>query len=42
VLYDGAIKRVLVGEEITERVLISSALNIAEESGAASAGARPQ
>jgi ribose transport system ATP-binding protein len=28
VLYDGAVKRVLVGEEITERALISSALNI--------------
>jgi ribose transport system ATP-binding protein len=28
VLYDGAIKRELVGEEITERALISSALNI--------------
>jgi ribose transport system ATP-binding protein len=31
VLYDGAIKRVLVGEEITERALISSALNIETE-----------
>jgi ribose transport system ATP-binding protein len=29
VLYDGAVKRELVGEEITERALISSALNIA-------------
>ncbi len=29
VLYDGAIKRELVGAEITERALISSALNIA-------------
>jgi ribose transport system ATP-binding protein len=28
VLYDGAVKRVLVGDEITERALISSALNI--------------
>jgi ribose transport system ATP-binding protein len=28
VLYDGAVKRVLVGEDITERALISSALNI--------------
>jgi ribose transport system ATP-binding protein len=28
VLYDGAIKRELVGEEITERALIASALNI--------------
>jgi ribose transport system ATP-binding protein len=43
VLYDGAIKRVLVGEEITERALISSALNIAEESdAAATAGACAQ
>jgi ribose transport system ATP-binding protein len=38
VLYDGAIKRVLVGEEITERTLISSALNIADDSGLASGG----
>ncbi len=30
-LYDGAIKRVLVGDEITERALISSALNIADD-----------
>jgi ribose transport system ATP-binding protein len=28
VLYDGAIKRELVGAEITERALIASALNI--------------
>jgi ribose transport system ATP-binding protein len=34
VLYDGAIKRVLVGDEITERALISSALNLADERGA--------
>ncbi len=34
VLYDGAIKRVLVGDEITERALIASALNIADETGA--------
>src|ERR1700691_5929653 len=41
VLYDGAIKRVLTGDEITERALISSALNIAGESeGAAAAGTR--
>ncbi len=39
VLYDGAIKRVLVGDEITERALISSALNIAEDSDSASGGA---
>ena len=31
VLYDGAIKRVLVGAEITERALIASALNISGE-----------
>ena len=29
VLYDGAVKRVLVGAEITERALVASALNIA-------------
>jgi ribose transport system ATP-binding protein len=29
VMYDGAVRRTLVGEEITERALISSALNIA-------------
>jgi len=34
VLYDGAIKRVLVGAEITERALVASALNIATEEGA--------
>ena len=28
VLYDGAIKRELAGDEITERALIASALNI--------------
>jgi ribose transport system ATP-binding protein len=28
VLYDGAVKRVLAGEEITEKALIASALNI--------------
>ena len=28
VLYDGAVKRELVGAEITERALIASALNI--------------
>ena len=39
VLYDGAIKRVLVGDEITEHALISSALNIAEDSDSASGGA---
>jgi ribose transport system ATP-binding protein len=35
VLYDGAIKRVLEGPEITERALIASALNIATEEGSA-------
>jgi ribose transport system ATP-binding protein len=35
VLYDGAVKRVLVGPEITERALIGSALNIAIEPGEA-------
>ena len=39
VLYDGGIKRVLVGNEITERALIASALNIAIETG--EAGLRP-
>ena len=37
VLYDGAIKRVLSGAEITEHALISSALNIAAEPEDASA-----
>ena len=37
VMYDGAIKRELVGAEITERALISSALNI--DAGADEAGA---
>jgi ribose transport system ATP-binding protein len=31
VLYDGAVKRVLVGSEITERALVGSALNIGTE-----------
>jgi ribose transport system ATP-binding protein len=34
VMYDGAIKRELVGDEITERALVGSALNIGD-------GARP-
>ena len=38
VLYDGAIKRVLRGPEITERALISSALNIGAEVEAEGAG----
>jgi ribose transport system ATP-binding protein len=33
VLYDGAVKRVLTGGEITERALVASALNIASETG---------
>jgi ribose transport system ATP-binding protein len=33
VLYDGAVKRELVGDEITERALISSALNISAPNG---------
>ena len=37
VLYDGAVKRELVGAEITERALIASALNIET----AEAGMRP-
>ncbi len=37
VLYDGAVKRVLCGAEITERALISSALNIGTEAEAAAA-----
>jgi ribose transport system ATP-binding protein len=28
VFYDGAVKRVLTGSEITERALVASALNI--------------
>ncbi len=35
VLYDGAIKRTLVGSEITERALVASALNIAGDDGEA-------
>ena len=43
VLYDGAVKRVLEGAEITERALIASALNIdaSGATGATAAGARP-
>jgi ribose transport system ATP-binding protein len=39
VLYDGAVRRTLVGDEITERALIASALNIGTEQG--EAGVRP-
>jgi ribose transport system ATP-binding protein len=42
VLYDGAVKRVLVGDDITERALISSALNISDGPDVASAGGRAQ
>jgi len=41
VLYDGAIKRELVGDEITERALIASALNIEGEGAAMAGEARP-
>ena len=42
VLYDGAIKRVLSGAQITERALIASALNIGGEAAvAAREGSRP-
>lgn len=34
VMYDGAIKRVLRGDEITERALVASALNLDMEAGA--------
>jgi ribose transport system ATP-binding protein len=39
VLYDGAIKRTLVGSEITERALVASALNIAGDQALAAAAA---
>jgi ribose transport system ATP-binding protein len=38
VLYDGAVRRVLVGDEITERALIGSALNIARQGEGAAMG----
>jgi ribose transport system ATP-binding protein len=40
VLYNGAIRRELVGAEITERALIASALNISSEETAAGAPAQ--
>jgi ribose transport system ATP-binding protein len=40
VMYDGAVQRTLVGEEITERALISSALNIDGEAGAVRSAAQ--
>ncbi len=39
VLYDGAIKRTLVGSEITERALVASALNIAGDQALAASAA---
>ena len=39
VLYDGAVKRELVGSEITERALIASALNIHGEESPVGLGA---
>ena len=39
VMYDGAVRRTLVGDEITERALIGSALNIAGDNR--EAGPRP-
>ena len=43
VMYDGAVKRVLAGAEITERALVSSALNLNMEAAGADRveGARP-
>ena len=41
VMYDGAIKRELVGAEITEHALISSALNIGAAAASNDAHARP-
>src|SRR5437764_2460037 len=37
VLYDGAVKRTLVGDEITERALVASALNIGSDQAASEA-----
>ena len=41
VMYDGAIRRELRGDEITERALVSSALNIDADAHAGAAAARP-
>ena len=41
VMYDGAIRRELVGDEITERALVSSALNIDADAHGGAAAARP-
>jgi len=38
VMYDGAVRRELAGAEITERALISSALNVEDEPAEASLG----
>jgi ribose transport system ATP-binding protein len=40
VLYDGAVRRELVGDEITERALVASALNIGDSSLALTGGGR--
>jgi ribose transport system ATP-binding protein len=40
VLYDGAVKRELAGDEITEKALIASALNIEVDNAAKRAAAR--
>jgi len=39
VMYDGAVRRELIGAEITERALVSSALNIGVEANARTAQA---
>ena len=39
VMYDGTVRRTLVGDEITERALVGSALNIAGDT--MEAGQRP-
>ncbi len=41
VMYDGRVRRELVGAEITEHALISSALNIGDDARGAPAAARP-
>ncbi len=40
VLYDGAVKRVLEGSEITERALVASALNISQDGVSSGTGAQ--
>ena len=41
VMYDGAVRREFVGDQITERALVSSALNIDADAPAGAAAARP-